>query len=87
MVSPAPATSKSTPPIRQVLGVSLAGQNILVELDCDETQKNVDGTPLLVACDWFLVKDGQTRPPSGLFNQPIRLPDGRILRAASTCIS
>jgi hypothetical protein len=77
--SPALAQSKSTPPIRKVLGVSLAGQNIVVEVDCDETQPPV-------ACDWFVVKNGQTRPPSSIFNQVIKLTNGVPVRIGTTCM-
>ena len=77
--APVKATSISTPPIRSVLGVSVHAQNIQVEVDCDETQPPV-------ACDWFVVKDGQARPPSGLVNIPV-VVNGVTLRVASTCIS
>lgn len=90
MAFPALAKSISTPPIRSVLGVSLAGQNIAVEVDCNELKQNLDGTfsPAdQVTCDWFVVGDGQIRPASGLINLPIRLPRGTIIRVASTCIN
>ena len=78
MMAPAKAISISTPPIRDVLGVSVHIPNIQVEVDCDETQPPV-------ACDWFIVKDGQARPPSGLVNIPVAA-NGLSLRVASTCI-
>ena len=80
MQLPAVAKSISTPPIRQVLSVALAGQNIAVEVDCDENQPPI-------TCDWFVIGDGQIRPASGLINLPIRLPRGTIVRVASTCIA
>ena len=89
MVSPAPATSITTPSIQKVLEdtIQLHGNHITVDVDCNEDQKNADNTPLLVACDWFVVKNGQTRPPSGLINKSIKLPNGVVVHLASTCIN
>ena len=89
---PATATSIKTPPIKAFLEdtIRVQANHILMDVDCDETEKNDDATPttpatpLLEVCDWFLVKNGQTRPPSGLINKSITV-NGVIWHLASPC--